>query len=220
LVSPPGLNAQWATPNGPFTGSQIVITGFSEENSGVYTATPFIGNCTGDPVSATVDFAEPLPFSLGPDTSFCIGGYYSLMIPAWYTDPLWSTGAEVHVIAVSDEGIFIAQAIDSNGCVVQDEVSISALDCEPVIPNVISPNGDGHNDVFTIIGSEGFTLAIRIYNRWGMVVWEYSGRDIRWNGMHQNGDAVPDGVYYYELSRTGATVAGTYTGYIHVLKGR
>ena len=39
-------------------------------------------------------------------------------------------------------------------------------------------------------------------------------------GRHQNGDVLPDGVYYYELLRAGSGGTEAYTGYIHVLKGR
>ncbi|HNK86226.1 MAG TPA: gliding motility-associated C-terminal domain-containing protein, partial [Flavobacteriales bacterium] len=59
-----------------------------------------------------------------------------------------------------------------------------------------------------------------LWNRWGQPVWEATGEDIHWNGRHTNGEALPDGVYYYELLRTGREGTTVFTGYIHVLHGR
>lgn len=219
LIASPGVSAQWSTPGGPFTGTTSVITDFSAGDAGTYTALPFIGGCFGEPVSVVIDYAQPLPLSLGPDTTYCVGGSFTLTIPSWFSDPLWSTGDEGYFLLVGEDGTYVVQAHDSSGCLVQDEVLVTGIECEPMIPNVISPNGDGNNDVFTVIGSGGFKLAIRIYNRWGQMVWESSGQDIRWNGHYENGDALPDGVYYYELLRTGLNVKQAYTGYVHILRG-
>ena len=220
LVAPPGVDAQWTTPGGALSGTSITIDDFSADDAGLYTAVPFIGGCAGAPVSAFIAFTAPLPIDLGPDTTYCIGGYTVLGIPAWYTAPQWSTGATGFTVQVGNDGLVTVQAVDSNGCPVQDEVVLTGVDCEPRIPNVITPNGDGNNDGVTITGSSGFTLHFRLWNRWGQVVWEGGGQDIHWSGRHQNGDVLPDGVYYYELLRAGSGGTEAYTGYIHVLKGR
>ena len=89
-----------------------------------------------------------------------------------------------------------------------------------VIPNVITPNGDGNNDILIIEGSDGLSLSIRIFNRWGKEVWDGSGRDIRWIGRNNDSNVLTDGVYYYEMIRIGPGVSETYTGYVQVLLGR
>ena len=91
-----------------------------------------------------------------------------------------------------------------------------------VIPNVFSPNGDGRNDVFLIEGSTGLALSMRVFNRWGSEVWNGSGESIRWNGRNAASETLSDGVYYYELVRSGAGLAESvvYTGYIQLLEGR
>lgn len=220
LIAPPNVSAQWATPGGAFTGTSVTIDDFTPDDAGLYTAIPFIGGCAGVPVSAFIAFTAPVPIDLGPDTTYCIGGYTVLNIPAWYTDPQWSTGATGFTVQVGSDGLITVQAVDSNGCLVLDEVLLSGVDCEPRIPNVISPNGDGSNDGVTITGSSGFALHFRLWNRWGQPVWEATGEDIHWNGRHTNGEALPDGVYYYELLRTGREGPAVFTGYIHVLHGR
>ena len=77
--------------------------------------------------------------------------------------------------------------------------------CELTIPNVISPNGDGQwdgkNDAFLVQGLssdryDGST--IRIYNRWGQIV--YSSNDFgKTAGWSPNPDEAAEGTYYYIL---------------------
>jgi gliding motility-associated-like protein len=86
-----------------------------------------------------------------------------------------------------------------------------------VIPNVITPNGDGKNDVFTIQSSGVSQLDGTIFNRWGKKVYEWNGNaQSGWNGT-VNGNSVADGTYYYILKLRG--MDGTETeqkGYIQV----
>lgn len=68
------------------------------------------------------------------------------------------------------------------------------------IPNVFSPNDDGINDQFTIKGlNECDDYKLVIYNRWGKVVHEQSGRELSWDG-HLNGKRVAEGTYYFILT--------------------
>lgn len=71
------------------------------------------------------------------------------------------------------------------------------------IPNAFSPNNDGINDVFTIMGSQDLVSvrSLKIFNRWGNVVFE--GKDLTgndtgqgWNGQTSRGMA-PEGVYIF-----------------------
>jgi gliding motility-associated-like protein len=74
-----------------------------------------------------------------------------------------------------------------------------------VIPNTITPNGDGKNDVFRIDAIEfqpdRFKNAeLVIFNRWGDVVYK-SGRPYanNWGGTNANGNDLPEATYYYIL---------------------
>lgn len=68
------------------------------------------------------------------------------------------------------------------------------------IPNVFTPNGDGQNDVFKIKikGEEEFDL--KVWNRWGGVVFSTTDANKMWNGKTNNtGEDNPEGTYYYVL---------------------
>jgi len=70
------------------------------------------------------------------------------------------------------------------------------------IPNVFSPNSDGMNDIFTIKSSGLTELICSLYNRWGMLIYEYDAVKTGWDG-HTNSDSqAPAGTYYYILKAT------------------
>lgn len=78
-----------------------------------------------------------------------------------------------------------------------------------IIPNVFTPNGDGTNDKFEIITYGLFTkVDLKIYNRWGNVIWYTNDPDEHWDGKNiENGEEVPSGTYFYVY--TAKTVTDT-----------
>mgnify|MGYP001043974728 CR=1 FL=1 len=74
-----------------------------------------------------------------------------------------------------------------------------------VIPNIITPNGDGTNDMFDIKNIETWstTRSVQIFNRWGNLVFEdgsyVNGLGNAWEGKDQSGKKLPDGVYFYMI---------------------
>ncbi len=72
-------------------------------------------------------------------------------------------------------------------------------DC--IIPNIITPNGDGLNDYFVTKYAKIYDdVNITILNRWGNVVYEDSNYQNQWNGLNPNGNKLKDGTYYYFIS--------------------
>lgn len=70
-----------------------------------------------------------------------------------------------------------------------------------VIPNVITPNGDGINDVIQlpILFEECLTYKILILNRWGNLVYEMTSASNAFTGKDANGRDLQDGVYFYTI---------------------
>ncbi len=68
------------------------------------------------------------------------------------------------------------------------------------IPEAFTPNDDGINDffqpVFTFIPKD---YELRIYNRWGNVIFETGDYTKAWNGKEPNGNPAPAGAYIYYL---------------------
>jgi gliding motility-associated-like protein len=71
----------------------------------------------------------------------------------------------------------------------------------PYIPNAFTPNGDGLNDKFIILGipyEQVTHFNLQIYDRWGQMI--YTSNDIRegWDGT-RNGENCPEGVYVWTI---------------------
>ena len=88
------------------------------------------------------------------------------------------------------------------GCVdsVSKTIKITTVTNEinTLIPNAISPNGDGVNDVWKLefIQFVNPNAEITILNRWGQTMFQSIGYTDPWDGTY-NGELVPEGNYYY-----------------------
>ncbi|NGF57499.1 T9SS type B sorting domain-containing protein [Parapusillimonas sp. SGNA-6] len=82
---------------------------------------------------------------------------------------------------------------DENGLTSKARVRITVMPRELMIPNVITPNGDGKNDKFVIVGAEAYDrIDIVIVNRWGNEVYRNTDYKDEWSGNGLN-----QGTYYY-----------------------
>lgn len=70
----------------------------------------------------------------------------------------------------------------------------------PFVPNVFSPNGDGLNDFYRLPQSQHDrcydNLNIKIYNRWGVLVFESDDPLFQWDGTNTDGKPLNQGTYY------------------------
>ncbi|TKC02826.1 T9SS type B sorting domain-containing protein, partial [Pedobacter frigoris] len=82
-----------------------------------------------------------------------------------------------------------------------------------IIPNVITPNGDGSNDVFKIKGIENYPgTEIYMVNRWGNEVYKSSDYKNDWDGSQLN-----EGTYYYVVKRREKTGGfTTFRGWVFI----
>lgn len=96
--------------------------------------------------------------------------------------------------------IYCVTATDKYGCTATAcyKVEINLPDIK--VPDAFSPNGDGHNDVFTIFPLSSDILEIRIYNRWGEVVF-YSKGNAAWDGTYK-GKTQEAGNFVCQISYT------------------
>lgn len=86
---------------------------------------------------------------------------------------------------------------DNNGCtdtLVQDYI----ISTPPDVPNAFSPNGDNHNDVFWVRGGPFTELELRIYNKWGELIFVGTSQQQGWDGT-RDGIPQPIGVYVYTV---------------------
>ena len=137
----------------------------------------------------------------------------------------WSFGDGGTANSVDADNVFNAAGIytvvltvtDNGNCTDTASTSIEVLEDTAgiFIPDVFTPNGDGTNDYFEVIGSSIRYTDVTIYNRWGQFITKYSryakGTENGWDGSDAN-----EGVYYYIIEigfkdRTSRTVKGYFS---------
>ncbi len=69
------------------------------------------------------------------------------------------------------------------------------------LPTAFSPNGDGENDILYVRGAAIKTLDLKIFNRWGQLVFETTTKEKGWDGTF-NGQPQPIEAYAYVLQAT------------------
>ena len=68
----------------------------------------------------------------------------------------------------------------------------------PLLPLAFSPNNDGLNDVFSVLGGYFMEFQFIIYNNWGKQIYISQDPDLGWDGTYNN-EEQPIGVYVYLL---------------------
>lgn len=127
-------------------------------------------------------------------------------------DISWSNGYTGTSAWLSTEidADYVVTVTDDCARTAQTTISVDLV-CDVVIPNVISPNGDQYNEALVIEGLQYLSHTLRIFNRWGQLVFESSDYLRRWKA-----DGHPDGTYFYELVVEDREKP--YTGHITVLR--
>jgi gliding motility-associated-like protein len=87
--------------------------------------------------------------------------------------------------------------INALGCTDTIMYTIVVNDIDSLsIPNIITPDGNGQNDIFIISGLPEDSY-VAIYNRWGQKLFETSNYMNNWDARTSAGDKVVNGTYYY-----------------------
>jgi gliding motility-associated-like protein len=89
------------------------------------------------------------------------------------------------------------------------------------IPNGFTPNDDGDNDKFTAYGEYINEFEMRIFDRWGIMVYYTDSMDKPWNGKRNNlGETLQQDVYVYQITiRDNKSKRHKYVGKITLLTG-
>jgi gliding motility-associated-like protein len=92
---------------------------------------------------------------------------------------------------------------------IQSYFTPTALDYHDIltIPQGFSPNNDSLNDTFQIVNLRTAfpDFSIKIFNRYGTVVYEGTNTIPDWNGTTTNGNLLPTGTYFYVLKLHNST---------------
>ncbi len=139
--------------------------------------------------------------NLGEDSMLCEGESIILnpnLPNATYT---WQDSSHTATYEAKQPGTYWVRAFVADyEITTSDTIIINKGDenyCAPplLIPNFITPNGDGNNDFFKICNSDKYELDLQILNRWGNLIYR--------NASYKNDFSCKecaDGVYYYLIN--------------------
>lgn len=196
---------QWVGPNGFSSNEQNpIIESISSANNGTYTVSIETNGCPSTPSSVEVFVSEVPEFSL---ENLCINDRMMVtashlgqildntnLIFAWIGPDGFSSSENPIDITGLEKGIYTLTITNEFGCSAEEFIDITKTIC--TIPKGLSPNGDGLNDTFDLTDL-GDNLKVKIYNRYGMVVYEMNGYANQWRGQDKKGNLLPSATYYY-----------------------
>ena len=199
----PGVDYVWQGPNGfAFTGNTITIDEASSSAAGTYTVSAQMGSCESVPATLLV---EVLPAPVVSIDQICDGAQSVLVasIPGGFLDGdyvfEWSgpngfnaVGNPANITGAM-AGTYTLDVTSESGCVSRLPFEVVQTVC--AIPQGVSPNNDGSNDNFDLTGL-GVTN-LKIFNRYGMTVYEQANYVDQWKGQDYNGNLLPSATYYY-----------------------
>lgn len=183
------------------------------------TGTDTITGCS-DTLSFDIEI-KPLPeIELGEDRYLAPGKTIYLDPGDGFDEYWWNTGSQDQKLAVDAAGFYKVMVV-LRGCTTEDSLWIRMPGYLVPFPNAFTPNGDGRNDTFGMVGSveEVTQYHLQVFNRWGLLLFETTNPSEGWDGSYQ-GAPCDAGAYLWILSMEEKSAQQTITkqGYINLLR--
>lgn len=209
---------------------------FTFPNPGTYDVSHIISTVNGcsDTINQQV-LITPLPeagFSYNFTSGVNVGTTFNFIDTSLYASSYqWNFGngqtstMQDPTTIYFQNGLFpvVQYVYDNLGCfdstIVWVEIDNVTSEISTLIPNVISPNGDGMNDVWKLSFIELLypNAIVEIYNEWGQQLFRSEGYTEPWDGRFQ-GEEVPDGNYFYVINLNEDIEKPVYKGALLVLR--
>lgn len=107
-----------------------------------------------------------------------------------------------------EEGVYPITQVVVNGLGCTDEITHTVVveyGTEYYVPSAFTPNNDGHNEVFKVVGNDIKKFYLVIFDRWGAEIYNSKNIDEGWNGLTSDDQPLPEGVYVYRLEMRSKT---------------
>lgn len=108
----------------------------------------------------------------------------------------------------TEEGVYPITQVVVNGLGCSDEITHTVVveyGTEYFVPSAFTPNNDGQNEIFKVVGNDIKQFRLLVFDRWGSEI--YSSKDMNegWDGKTSDDQPLPEGVYVYRLEMRSKT---------------
>ena len=225
--SPIGANMQYSIDGLTYQS----FTTFTGLNPGTYTIS-VLDNSTGCSTVGVTDLTiegvpSPEAISVDPDLTITLGESTQLTATGNGTIS-WDNGQNGNTITVNPTAntTYCATLTDANGCTDTDCISVTvdspAMVCgELFIPTAFSPNGDNTNSSFGVSIHVDCveSLDLKVYDRWGELIFQSSDPSLRWDGTFRSKELDPAVfTYVVRIKTTEMTQEQTFKGNVTLMK--
>jgi gliding motility-associated-like protein len=158
--------------------------------------------CVGRSSTQVSDRPAPA-FSLPSEVVLCEGDQGKAQIIANGATGLrylWlNRNDTTRAITVTRAGQYQVVVTDPQGCTALG-TSLALNKCEPRmnVPEAFTPNNDGVNDLLQVFSSYVIDYELRVYNRWGEVIFVANNPEQKWDGTYK-GYLYPPMLYPYVI---------------------
>ncbi|MEI8204746.1 MAG: gliding motility-associated C-terminal domain-containing protein, partial [Bacteroidota bacterium] len=223
ILTATGASTYLWSPGGSTSNPLIVMP----NTSTVYTVTGTNSfGCTGIDTANAIVYPTPAidfeanPWGIEVDNPITFTGSSDVPVSQWQ----WNFGDSF----TDNSGVVVTHAYASDGTfvvtlkVITDHSCKSAISHSVIIelglqfPNVFTPNGDGVNDKFEIIGLKpNKENTLQVFNRWGKKIYEKASYDNSWTG-----EGAADGTYYFIFTWKSYTLGreASYSGSVTIVR--
>lgn len=172
---------------------------YTVTEDGLYFVTVSIGSCI-DQDSLAVNYSSYPAVDLGPDIYLCPDSVVLLLAGPPVFVYTWQDGSSGNTYLITESGEYWVD-VNSNGCITRAYIDVidDPCICEMIVPNAFSPNNDGYNDEFRQLEcSQLNRFNMKIYNRWGELMFETSDYSAGWDGTFR-GEQCEMGAYVFVI---------------------
>jgi gliding motility-associated-like protein len=139
---------------------------------------------------------KPLPEVELPDSLVTCDELVQVSAKGVFDSLLWSNGSASNPTETNAEAPYLGFTGYKNGCFIRDSVKM-VQNCEVYIPSAFSPNNDGVNDAFNLIPLNVVNYDLKIFNRWGELIFETMDAAQGWDGTAKGQLSPMDHYVYY-----------------------
>ncbi len=187
--------------------------------TGTYSVVVTVGNCaTADSIHVTIT----QPLDLGADIALCTTPHAELDAGNPGATYLWNDNSTAQTLEISAPGIYWV-TVNNSVCTISDTVIASGSLGEGMIfiPNTFTPgNANALNDKFNAYGDGITYFHMRIFDRWGQLLYETTDINQGWDGFYK-GRLVQQDSYVYVInyeSQCTALQRKKVVGHVNVLR--